>query len=85
MLRNVKTYTRPDSIEDAVTLVQSTPNAVYLGGGAWTVAQGNAEIEAVVDLQALGLDTVQGGLDSLHIGSMVRLQQLIDHAGCGHS
>ncbi|TFG65494.1 MAG: hypothetical protein E4H27_10820 [Anaerolineales bacterium] len=83
MLRNVKTYARPESIEDAVTLVQSTPNAVYLGGGAWTVAHGNADIEAVVDLQALGLDTVKGGLEGLLIGSMVRLQQLIDHADVG--
>jgi probable selenate reductase FAD-binding subunit len=83
MLRNVKTYVRPGSIEDAVTFVQSTPNAVYLGGGAWTVAQGHADIEAVADLQALGLDSIEGSLEDLHIGSMVRLQQLIDHADVG--
>ena len=35
MLRNVKHYHRPGTIEDAVSLVQSTPNAVYLAGGAW--------------------------------------------------
>ena len=34
MLRNVKKYVRPESVEDAVAFVQSTPNAVYLGGGA---------------------------------------------------
>jgi len=83
MLRNVKTYARPGSIEDAVTLVQSTPNAVYLGVGAWTIACGNPDIEAVVDLQACGLDTIQGRLEDLRIGSMVRLQQLIDHADVG--
>lgn len=79
MLRNVKTYVRPTSIEDAVTFVQSTPNAVYLGGGAWTVAQGNAEIEAVADLQALPLANIDGNLEGLSLGAMVRVQQLIDH------
>ncbi|MDF1512339.1 MAG: FAD binding domain-containing protein [Anaerolineae bacterium] len=83
MLRNVETYVRPKSIEDAVTIVQSTPNAVYLGGGAWTVAQGNPEIETVVDLQDLDLDTIDGSLESVQIGAMVRLQQLIDHADTG--
>jgi probable selenate reductase FAD-binding subunit len=83
MLRNVKKYVRPETIEDAVTIVQSTPNAVYLGGGAWTVAQGSSEIEAVVDLQALGLDKIVGSLEDLQIGAMVRLQQLIDHEDAG--
>ena len=80
MLRNVKTYTRPKTVEDAVTFVQSTPNAVYIGGGAWTVAQANPDIEAVVDLQDLGLDAIEGSLEGVQIGAMVRLQQLIDHA-----
>ena len=82
-MRNVRNYVRPESVEDAVTFVQSTPNAVYLGGGAWTVAQGDSAIEAVVDLQGLGLDGIEGGLEDLQIGSMVRLQQLIDHADAG--
>ena len=83
MLRNVKTYVRPTSIEDAVTFVQSTPNAVYLGGGAWTVAQGSTEIEAVADLQALPLANIDGTLEGLSLGAMVRVQQLIDHEDAG--
>jgi probable selenate reductase FAD-binding subunit len=83
MLRNVKKYVRPESVGDAVAYVQSTPNAAYLGGGAWTVAHGSSTIEVVVDLQALGLDSVEGGLEDLQIGTMVRLQQLIDHADAG--
>jgi probable selenate reductase FAD-binding subunit len=83
MLRNVKNYIRPESVEDAVTIVQSTPGAVYLGGGAWTVAQGDSSIETVVDLQELDLDAIQGSLEDVRIGSMVRLQQLIDHGDTG--
>ena len=83
MLRNVKKYVRPESVEDAVAFVQSTPNAVYLGGGAWTIAQGDSDIEVVVDLQGLGLDGIEGSLENLQIGAMVRLQQLIDHEDAG--
>ena len=57
MLRNLKHYRRPQTVEDAVALVQSSPNAVYLGGGAWTVAQGNPSLEMAVDLiRSVGSD-----------------------------
>ena len=51
MLRNVTSYERPTSIEDAVALAQSMPNAAYVGGGAWTTAQADPEIETLIDLQ----------------------------------
>lgn len=79
MLRNLKHYRRPDSIEDAVALVQSNPNAVYLGGGAWTVAQSDSGLEMVVDLQDLGIDRVDAALEELGIGMAAPLQTLIDH------
>ncbi len=78
MLRGVKHYFRPTTVEEAVKLVRSTPYAVYLGGGAWTVAQGDPTLEAVVDLQALGLDVVAEEADRFIIGAMVTLQGLID-------
>ena len=79
MLRNVKSYRRPTSIEEAVALVQSNPNAVYIGGGAWTVAQGDATLEMVVDLQAAGLSVLEGNIDGVRIGATVSLQAIIDH------
>ena len=79
MLRNVKSYRRPASIEEAVALVQSNPNAVYIGGGAWTVAQGDPVLEMVVDLQAVGLDVLDGNIDGVRIGATVTLQAIIDH------
>lgn len=83
MLRNIKQYKRASSAEDAVALVQSNPNAVYLGGGAWTVAQGNPQLEMVVDLQAAGLHKLEGHLDGVVIGSTVTLQELMDHPDVG--
>jgi len=79
MLRNLKHYKRPTKIEDAVALVQSNANAVYLGGGAWTVAQGDPSLEFVVDLQDLGLDYVEATLAEFKIGATASLQALIDH------
>ncbi|MBN1874549.1 MAG: FAD binding domain-containing protein [Anaerolineae bacterium] len=79
MLRNVKTYYRPTRIEEAVILAQSSPNAVYLGGGAWTVAQGSTQLETVVDLQSLPLNEIKGELEGIQIGATATLQGIIDH------
>lgn len=83
MLRNVKSYRRPASVEEAVALVQSNPNAVYVGGGAWTVAQGDPALEMVVDLQATGLNMIAGNIDGVRIGAMATLQDIIDHLDVG--
>ncbi len=79
MLRNVKNYRRPVSPEEAVALVQSNPNAIYIGGGAWTVAQGDPALEMVVDLQAAGINRIEGNLEGLEIGATATLQEIIDH------
>ncbi|MGC9348970.1 MAG: FAD binding domain-containing protein [Anaerolineae bacterium] len=83
MLRNVKQYERPTEIEDAVALVQSNTHAAYLGGGAWTVAQGDPSLEVVVDLQDLNLDYVDTTLEEIRIGAMASLQEVIDHPDAG--
>ncbi len=83
MLRNVKTYYRPGNLEEAVALVQSSPNAIYAGGGAWIVAQGSAELETVVDLQNTGLDYIKTEADAVCIGATVTLQTLIEHPEVG--
>lgn len=83
MLRNVKVYKRAKDIDDAVALVQSNPNAIYIGGGAWTVAQGDAQLEMVVDLQEAGLDILEGNVDGVRMGATVTLQAIIDHPDTG--
>ena len=79
MLRNVKNYYRPTTVEEAVALVQSNPNAVYLGCGAWTVAQGDPNLETVVDLQDMGLGGIAATDQAITLGAMVTLQEIIDH------
>ena len=83
MLRNVKSYKRAKNIDDAVALVQSNPNAIYIGGGAWTVAQGDSQLEMVVDLQEAGLDVLEGNVDGVRMGATVTLQAIIDHPDAG--
>jgi CO/xanthine dehydrogenase FAD-binding subunit len=80
MLRNVTSYERPASIENAVALAQSTPSAAYLGGGAWTAAQADPTLETLIDLQDIdGLDVLETEFERVRIGAMVSLQALIDH------
>jgi CO/xanthine dehydrogenase FAD-binding subunit len=78
MLRNVKTYEKPTTIDEAVSLVQTKSNATYLAGGAWIVAQGDPTLEVLVDLQKIGLDEIEGDIDGVRIGAMVTLQEIID-------
>jgi aerobic carbon-monoxide dehydrogenase medium subunit len=79
LLRKVKQYRRPETMEDAVALVQSNHNAAYVAGGAWTVAQGDATLEMVVDLQDLRLNFVDSTLEEIRLGAVASLQALIDH------
>jgi len=83
MLRNVKTYHKPTVVEEAVALVHSNPNAAYLGGGAWLTAQGDPSLEVLVDLQKVGLGTIEADLDGVRMGATVTLQGIIDHDNAG--
>ncbi len=55
-------------------------NSAVLGGGtSFNAASGSQAVEAI-DLQDLQLDGIEVVNGSLRIGSMVRLQDLVDHA-----
>ncbi len=79
MLRQLKHYERPQTIEEAVALAQSNSAAQYLGGGAWIVAKGDPSLSMVIDLQHLGLNTITGELEQIRIGATASLQALIEH------
>lgn len=78
MLSGVKTYYKPKTIEDAVALVQSNPNAAYVGGGAWLVAQHDPELAVLVDLSQVGLGMINSDLEMVRIGTMATLQAIMD-------
>jgi carbon-monoxide dehydrogenase medium subunit len=84
MLINLKAYHRPESIDEAVTLLrEGAPSTVALAGGTTLVASGRRDVEAVVDLRNLSLSYVHAQSATLCIGATTTLQQLIDHPDLG--
>ncbi len=78
-------YHRPQTLEEALTLL-SQPNTVPLGGGT-LLSHASTTLSAidpvsVVDLQALGLDSINKKGGSLEIGATVTLQQFLESKGC---
>lgn len=81
-------YHRPKSLDEALTLL-NRPNTQPLGGGT-LLSHPQADSVSVVDLQALGLDTVKKNGNNpstssgqrLEIGATVTLQQLMENENC---
>ncbi len=69
-------YHRPKTLEEAQTLL-AQPNTVPLGGGT-LLSKPTAVPVSVVDLQALGLNSITGKGNELEIGATVTLQQLLE-------
>jgi putative selenate reductase FAD-binding subunit len=69
-------YFRPLTLEEALQLL-SRPNIYPLGGGTVLTRPGN-ESFSVVDLQALGLGSLNRFGDRLEIGATVTLQSLLE-------
>lgn len=71
----IKGYYRPQEVAEAVRLL-AQPGTMPLAGGTQLLAQPETAVEAVVDLQALGLDGIAASDGSLALGAMVRLETL---------
>lgn len=69
-------YHRPSTLDEAVSLL-AVPGRVVLGGGTIVNTPSGDPCE-VVDLQALGLDTVTVADSRVRVGSMVTLQSLVE-------
>ncbi len=71
-------YHRPNTLEEALGLLQRpTPFTVPLGGGSVLSRETSLPLD-VVDLQNLGLDTVEAKGSALNLGATVTLQQLLE-------
>jgi CO/xanthine dehydrogenase FAD-binding subunit len=91
----ITTYHRPQTMDEALALLNQ-PNTLPLGGGTllshptpFDAAQGGADSVAVVDLQALGLDSLNakgnpstGSGQVLEIGATCTLQSLLESKDC---
>lgn len=76
----ITAYHRPQSLDKAIELL-SHPNTFPLGGGTLLSHRQSDSIE-VVDLQALGLNSLKKSGNNLEIGATVTLQQLLEDANC---
>ena len=72
----ITTYHRPKTLDEALTFL-SQPNTVPLGGGT-LLSHPSPDPVSVVDLQALGLDSLRVKGNDLEIGATVTLQQLLE-------
>src|SRR5690606_27655989 len=70
-------YHRPASLTEAGRL-RAADGRVALGGGVHLHHDGGAAPAEVVDLQAVGLDTVDVAGSTATLGATVRLQTLVD-------
>ena len=70
-------YFRPETLLEALELLKD-PNTLPLGGGTLLSTLKSASVK-VVDLQALGLNTLQKKGNNLEIGATVTLQELLEN------
>lgn len=88
-LLNLREYHRPTEDEGLkrvlALLTRPDIHTVVLGGGDTLLSSGDLSIEAVVDLQALGLNALELGLEAaaLRAGAMVTRAALAGLAGAG--
>ena len=81
----ITTYHRPQSLEQALTLIaRPHPRTLPLGGGTLLSHQTPNAIE-VVDLQSLGLDQIKKSGNNLEIGATATLQQLLESPHCSEA
>ena len=77
MLR-IKNYARVQSLKEAYELLMHKKSNVVLGGMLWLKMQ-NKTVHTAIDLQDLGLDTIEETENSWNIGCMVTLRDLELH------
>lgn len=75
----VKAYHRPESVAEALALLQR-PGAIALAGGTQLIANMADGIEDVVDLQAVGLTQVEIDAEAgiIVLGAMTRVQAIVE-------
>ncbi|HEY7347844.1 MAG TPA: FAD binding domain-containing protein [Ktedonobacterales bacterium] len=79
MLLNVTEYHRPETIAEAVRLLARPGiKTAALAGGTLLVGQRDDELRALVDLRALGLNTISEQGSQMRFGAMLTLQALVD-------
>lgn len=76
----IKNYVRPETLDEAYTLLCEKKSNLILGGMLWLKMQGR-NVDTAIDLQNLNLDTIEENNTEFHIGCMTTLRDLELHAG----
>jgi CO/xanthine dehydrogenase FAD-binding subunit len=76
----ITAYHRPQTLDEALKLL-AQPNTLPLGGGT-LLSHSQADSVQVVDLQALGLNSIKKNGNNLEIGATATLQQLLEDEAC---
>ena len=81
-MKTIKRYHRPETLDEALRLVnrQDVRTAV-IGGGTSLAASAADDLDEMVDLQQTGLDNIDEEDGLLNAGATVRLQDLADFIG----
>lgn len=79
MLLNVTEYARPETIAEALRLLaRPGVKTAPLAGGTLLTGQRDDDLQALVDLRALGLNTISEQGSQVKFGAMLTLQALVD-------
>lgn len=79
MLYNLREVHRPRDLDEAIQLLQRADvRTVPLAGGTALVGQRAGEVEAVVDLSDLGLDSIEFENGLLRLGATATLQSIVE-------
>lgn len=77
----LKTYHRPKTVEAAAHLLaRPHVNTTIVAGGTYINAHLPDFVDEIVDLQAVGLNQLSEADGTLTLGSMVRLQDIVDNS-----
>ncbi|CAG0946178.1 aerobic carbon-monoxide dehydrogenase medium subunit [Anaerolineae bacterium] len=74
---NLKEIHKPATLADALKLLQQ-PGTVALAGGSALIADQRRDVQAVVDLSALGLAYIRESSGAIALGAMTTLAELND-------
>lgn len=74
----IKNYARPQSVQEALDLLQAKKSNVVLGGMLWLKMQ-RKNVDTAIDLADLGLDAIEHTPEGWRIGAMVTLRRLERH------
>ncbi len=70
-------YKRPDSVDEALELL-AEPDAVIMAGGTVVTAATHRSPIVVIDLQAVGLKSIEAEDGAIRVGAMTNLQDIAD-------